>query len=37
MPRPIKHLNTNSVKSCVPDRFMSKGVDIPPSAGLPWI
>lgn len=37
MPRPLRMLNQTSAKTCVPDRFLSKGVDIPPSGGIPWI
>jgi hypothetical protein len=37
MPRPLRMLNQTSSKNCLPDRFFSKGVDIPPSAGMPWI
>ncbi len=30
-------LNSTNVKKCQPDKYFSRGTDIPPSAGIPWI
>ena len=37
MPRPLRLLNSYSVRQCVPDRFNTKSTDTPPSAGIPFI
>ena len=37
MPRPLKMLNSQTIRAGIPDRFLSKGTDIPPSSGIPYI
>jgi len=37
MPRPLKMLNASNIRTCIPDRFLARGTEIPPSASLPWV
>lgn len=37
MPRPISTINAYNYRAGIPDRFPTKSVDTPPSAGIPFI
>ena len=37
MPRPLRILNSSNSRHCIPEKYLSKGTDLPPSAGVPWI
>lgn len=37
MPRPLRLFNSVNSRQCIPDKFMSRGTDIPPSASVPFI
>jgi len=37
MPRPVNALNTYNVRAGIPERYQSKSVEGPPSAGIPFI
>lgn len=37
MPRPLQLINQYNFRAGIPEQFLTKAVEIPPSAGIPFI
>ena len=37
MPRPLRLINGTNSRQCIPEKYFSRGTDIPPTAGIPFI